>query len=249
MKGARSGPRSGKPRPPVARATAIGILLAGLAMACVPGAGAPEVSRTVNRTLSAHVDPAGSFVRLDSGEGDGLAVLEGWTFSTGELELRVRGEDVEGRSFVGLAFNVQNDSTYEAVYLRPFNFRTEDPARRLRAVQYMAQPEYPWNRLREASPGRYEAPARTAPDPDDWVRLRLVVTETRVQVHVDGSEVPDLVVERLSPSGEGGVAFWVGNGSGGDFALGERGVFGGRHSNPASDRTLRVEPPEPVPVG
>jgi hypothetical protein len=214
-------------------AASVGLLLAGAFPAAGQETAPPVISHVVNRSMSVHAGPPRPFVRLDVREGDGLAHLAETTFSTGVLEFRVRGEDAEGRSFVGVAFNVQNDSTYEAVYLRPFNFRTEDPARRLRAVQYMAQPEYPWNRLREESPGRYEAPARGAPDPDSWVLLRLVVSDTEIQVHVDGSELPDLVVERLGAPGEGGVALWVGNGSGGDFALGEPRVSGGRPPIPA----------------
>jgi hypothetical protein len=32
-----------------------------------------------------------------------------------------------------------DETTYEAIYFRPFNFATDDPARRLRAVQYVGQ--------------------------------------------------------------------------------------------------------------
>ncbi len=78
------------------------------------------------------------------------------------------------------------------------------------------------------------------------------MSETEVQVHVDGSELPDLVVERLSAPGEGGVAFWVGNGSGGDFALAERWVFGGPPPNVALSGTGGAvhwgsPPPHPPP--
>ncbi len=104
MNGARSGPRSGKPRRDGVRAVAFGVLITGLAAACSPATGGPEVYRTVNRTLSVLEEATRSFVRLDSGEGDGLAVMDGLAFSTGVLEVLVRGEDEEGRSSRGTAF-------------------------------------------------------------------------------------------------------------------------------------------------
>src|SRR5918995_290406 len=95
---------------------------------------------------------------------------------------------VQEMSFVGVAFGVQDDSTYEAVYLRPFNFRTPDTARAKRAVQYVSQPTYPWQKLRQESPGKYEQPVRPVPDPTGWVPLRLVVTRTQVSVYANAGD-------------------------------------------------------------
>ena len=53
-------------------------------------------------------------------------------------------------------------TTYDAIYFRPFNFRTSDPARRLRAVQYISHPTYTWNKLRAERPGVYEKPVNPA---------------------------------------------------------------------------------------
>ena len=178
----------------------------------------PAIARTANRSHSIVQENGRPVVRLDAKEGDGMAILEGAPFIEGTIELDVRGEDVQQQSFVGVAFGVQNDSTYEGVYMRPFNFRTPDTARAKRAVQYISQPTYPWPRLRQESPGKYEQPVRPVPDPTGWVPLRLVVTRTQVTVYANGGDEPDLVVTRLGDVKPGPVAFWVGNNSRGDFA-------------------------------
>lgn len=179
---------------------------------------APVIAHVVNRDLTRLQENSRSVVRLSAREGDGLAILEGVTFSEGVVELEVRGEDAQGRSFVGIAFHIRNDSTYEAVYLRPFNFRTPDPARQSRAVQYISHPAYPWNRLREEWPGKYEAAVQPALDPNDWVRLRVVVGDPEIRVYAGEGVEAILVVERLGDLTSGGVGLWVGNGSAGDFA-------------------------------
>ena len=178
---------------------------------------APTIERTVNRTQTIVQENGRPIVRLDAKQGDGFAIVQGPAFSEGTIDLLVRGEDVAQQSFVGVAWNVQNDSTYEAVYLRPFNFRTPDTARAKRAVQYVSQPAWPWPRLRTETPGKYEKPVLPIPDPNGWVPLRLVVTPTQVSVYANGGAEPDLVVQRLGEAKAGPVALWVGNNSRGDF--------------------------------
>jgi hypothetical protein len=181
-------------------------------------ASGPPITRIVNRDLQVLQEDSRSLIRLDAREGDGIAILDGAAFSEGVIELDVRGEDAQGRSFVGVAFHVQNDSTFEAVYLRPFNFRASDPVRQRRALQYISQPAYTWYRLREESPGAYESAVQPALDPDGWVRLRIVVSEPELQVYAGGGAEPDLVVQRLGGLKSGQIGLWVGNGSAGDFA-------------------------------
>src|SRR5215218_710459 len=168
----------------------------------------PAIERVVNRTHTVAQENGRSIIRLDAKPGDGFAVVKGAAFAEGTIELEVRGEDVQQQSFVGVAWAVQNDSTYEAVYLRPFNFRTPDTARAKRAVQYVSQPAYPWQKLRAETPGKYEQPVRPIPDPTGWVPLRLVVTPTQVSVYANGGAEPDLVVQRLGDVKPGPVALW-----------------------------------------
>jgi len=179
---------------------------------------ASTIVRTVNRAHTIVQENGRAVVRLDAKPGDGFAVVQGPAFAEGTIELEVRGEDVQQQSFVGVAFAVQNDSTYEAVYLRPFNFRAPDATRAKRALQYISQPAWPWSRLRAESPGKYEDSVRPIPDPTGWVPLRLVVTRTQVSVYANGGDAPDLMVARLGDARPGPIAFWVGNNSRGDFA-------------------------------
>ena len=53
--------------------------------------------------------------------------IEGSDFDQGTIEIDVRGRDVLQQSFLGIAFHGKDDKTYEAVYLRPFNFERRIP--------------------------------------------------------------------------------------------------------------------------
>ncbi|MGH9673836.1 MAG: hypothetical protein ACRD44_11705 [Bryobacteraceae bacterium] len=171
-----------------------------------------------NRSLTVITDAGRKGVRLTEAPGDGVAYLAGIEFSNGAIELDVRGKDVQQQSFVGVVFHGVDASTYDAIYFRPFNFRTEDPARRLRAVQYISHPVHTWQKLRTEHPGKYEQPVNPVPDPTGWFRARVVVASPKVSVFVDGAKEPCLVVSQLSDRQKGLVGLWVGNMSGGDFA-------------------------------
>ena len=174
--------------------------------------------KVFNRNVSSLSDKGKKGVHLDESPGDGVAYLEGIEFGNGTIEFDVRGKDVPQQSFVGLAFHGLDGATYDAIYFRPFNFRTEDPARRIRAVQYISHPTYTWQKLRAEQPGRYEQPVNPVPDPNDWFHVRVVVASPRVSVFVNEGKEPSLVVNQLSDRKKGRVGLWVGNNSSGDFA-------------------------------
>jgi hypothetical protein len=213
-------------RQPMSRLIARALVTAAALAACSSlGSGtvsqAPALHERLtvyNRRVTSLSDGARVGVRLDSAAGHGVAWLTGTDFSTGTIEADIRGKDVLQLSFVGIAFAGANDSTYELVYLRPFNFRAADSTRRAHAIQYVADPDYPWPRLRRDYPGRYEKPLTPPPDPNAWVRLRLVVTPSEVRAHVDDASSPSLIVDRLRPGARGRVGLWVGTRSDGDFA-------------------------------
>ena len=95
---------------------------------------------SVNReTALDNEDP--SAIAMNAKEGDGLAIINKLEFEKGIVHLDIRGENNPGRSFVGFAFNIQNDSTYEVVYFRPFNFVAKEAQRRAHMVQYIHHPE------------------------------------------------------------------------------------------------------------
>jgi len=171
-----------------------------------------------NRTASSLTDGSRKGIRMSESEGDGVAYLPGIEFADGTIELDVRGKDVQQQSFVGVAFHGVDATTYDAVYFRPFNFETDDPARRIRAVQYVSHPTYTWQKLRTEQPGQYEKPVNPVPDPNGWFHVRIVVASPKVSVFVDEGKEPALVVNQLSRRKKGLIGLWVGNTSGGDFA-------------------------------
>ena len=170
------------------------------------------------RTISRLTDGARKGVRLSEAEGEGPAYLPGIEFANGTIELDIKGKDVQGASFVGVAFHGVDGTTYDAIYFRPFNFKTEDQAWVLRAVQYISHPDHPWQKLRAAKPGQYERPVKPVPDPNGWFHARVVVASPKVSVFVDDGKEPCLTVDQLSDRKKGMVGIWVGNTSGGDFA-------------------------------
>ena len=172
--------------------------------------------KAVNRTLSIY-QQSPEAVEMNAGGGDGLAILEDISFENGTIELELLGENNPGRSFIGLAFNIQDDETYEAVYFRPFNFVATEPVRKDHMVQYICHPDYTWSRLREERTGEFENEIPVPPDPDDWFKAIIEVSEKSVTVYLNDGEEPVLKVERLSGMETDRIGLWVGNGSSGRF--------------------------------
>ena len=78
-------------------------------------------------------------------------------------------------------------------------------------------PDNDWKKLRDAHPGKYEFAITPPPDPDSWVKLKLVISGKTVNAFVNDSEKPALTVELLNDRPKGKVGLWVGNGSDGWF--------------------------------
>jgi hypothetical protein len=147
--------------------------------------------------------------KVDKGSNVGLALVQGLEFGEGTLEVDLKGKGKLLGSFVGLAFNVVDGKTFEAVYFRPFNFMRDPESFRARAVQYVAWPDNPWEKLRKATPGKYESTVNPVPDPADWFHARVEVTQKKVRVWVDDAKEPCLVVDRLASRTKGKVGLWV----------------------------------------
>ena len=171
----------------------------------------------VNRTATIEQDAGRVVLRLDEHADAGIAWLPIEEFEEGTIEADVRGRDLAQRSFVGLAFG-GNGKGYEAVYLRPFLFRTADTVARASSLQYMALPAYDWKRLRTEYPGRFERALPNPPAPTDWVHLRVAVDFAHVRAYIDGAPTPVLDVERISTDYRGRVGLWAGDGSDAAFA-------------------------------
>jgi hypothetical protein len=173
--------------------------------------------RAVNRDVT-KLQGSRDGVHMSEKAENGVVWIEGSDFAEGTIEVDIRGRDVFQRSFVGIAFHGKDDKTYEAVYLRPFNFRSDDPVRRQHAVQYIALPDYDWPRLRKEFPEEFENPVDQSVAPTDWVPLRVIVKGRAIQVYVGPVKSPALEVRKLGQNDRGIIGLWTGNGSDGDFA-------------------------------
>ncbi|MFY7959755.1 MAG: hypothetical protein ACOVVK_06735 [Elsteraceae bacterium] len=129
----------------------------------------------------------------------------------------------DSRAFVGIAFRAQPDgSRFEAIYLRMTNGTlaepTPPPPRNVRAIQYVAYPDFRFDRSRQEAPGVYEKAA--AVGPKRWHRLRLEVAGATARAFIDDAAEPALVVNdlRSGADGSGQIGLFVDDGTDGYFS-------------------------------
>jgi hypothetical protein len=170
----------------------------------------------VNRTARPVLE--NNSVRLSEAPDDGLMILKGSDLGDGDIELDIKGSHQMQQSFVGVAFHIQNATTFDAIYFRPFNFKSNEALRRSHSVQYISMPDNDWEKLRNQFPGKYEHEVFPAPDPDEWFHVKVVLKGIHVSVYVNNEQQPSLEVDRISRTTHGSVGLWVGNNSPGSFA-------------------------------
>ena len=171
----------------------------------------------INRGVSSINEKEYRGIRLDERYEDGIVWLRDFEFTSGIIEFDTRGKDVKQHSFVGIAFHGTDTTTFESIYLRPFNFtETQDP-KKSRMVQYVSKPTHTWQVLRGKFPGQYESFIEPAPAPDSWVHVKIVIEGTTISTYINKNTTPSLVVESLGNK-TGSVGFYVADTSGGDFA-------------------------------
>ena len=160
---------------------------------------------------------------LNAPDGARLAMVDGTDFADGTIELDLTGDTVPNapptmRGFTGIAFRVTNGgAAYESFYLRPKNGRAEDQEQRNHSTQYVSFPDFPWQRLRQETPGKYESYVDLVPG--EWTRMKIEVHGVKARLYVNGSTQPALIVNDLKrgPS-RGAVAYWIGPGTVAHFA-------------------------------
>lgn len=152
-----------------------------------------------------------------------FAVVPGTSFQDGTIEVDLTGDTAPDapanlRGFVGIAFRVTADrSQFECFYLRPKNGRSDDQLQRNHATQYISVPGFPWQKLREETPGKYESYVDLMPG--QWTHMKIQVAGTRAQLYVNGAEQPVLIVNDLKQAPvNGAIALWVGPGTIAHFA-------------------------------
>jgi pimeloyl-ACP methyl ester carboxylesterase len=158
----------------------------------------------------------------EAGRGEALAVVKGAAFHNGSIDVDVSGApsktaDTSARGFIGVAFRVAaGGARFEEFYIRPTNGRADDQLRRNHSVQYVAFPDWPWERLRKETPGVYESYADMTAG--EWTHMRIVVAGTSASLYVNGAAQPCLMVHDLKlGNSEGAVALWTGPGTEGYF--------------------------------
>lgn len=180
--------------------------------------GDSNIWEVFNRKVSVSNENGDVVLNFNSQPGDGFASLKNMEFTNGTIEADIKGKDVQGNSFVGIAFRGVNDSTFDAVYFRPFNFLSDDSARKSHSVQYISQPVYTWSKLRAEHTGEYEYRIDNPPDPNSFFHAKIVIEKPKISVYVNDAEQPCLVVNELSERKAGWIGLWVGNYSDGAFA-------------------------------
>ena len=154
---------------------------------------------------------------LNRKNGDGMAIINDLDFNEGVIELELKGENNPGKSFVGIAFNIQNDSTYEAVYFRPFNFQSDEKIRREHSVQYIYHPKYTWRFLRTNYEGQFESEFPRQPIPDEWFGVQVKIDNKKVYVYDQETNTELLSIERLTKQVSDRIGLWTGFNSKGEF--------------------------------
>ncbi len=151
-------------------------------------------------------------------DGARLALVAASDFQDGVIEADLTGDTLptaapDARGFTGIAFRSAADgSRYEAFYLRPKNGRALDQLQRNHSTQYISEPEYPWQRLRQDTPGKYESYVDLAPG--EWTHVRIEVRGAAARLYVNSAPQPALIVSDLKHGqSKGAIALWIGPGT------------------------------------
>jgi hypothetical protein len=183
------------------------------------GTRARPVTYRGRRAVEITEDPAAA----GSGSLEDVALIDKPEFKDGTVDVWVASilgprAAADDRGFIGLAFRSTPDrSRFENLYIRPTNGRADDQLRRNHSTQYASLPDYPWDRLRTDSPGKYESYVDLVPG--EWTRIRIVVSGQRATLFVNNAQQPCLVVTDLKMgASHGKIGLWIGPGTQGYFS-------------------------------
>ncbi len=190
---------------------------------CVRLTVSPELTRRLQALTPDQLTQLAQRGSIEGVDLEQLAVIEGSDFSSGVIEAEIAGAPAPdagagARGFVGIGFRVQPDlRTYDAFYLRPTNGRAEDQERRNHATQYISHPDWPWFRLRQESPSKYESYVDLVPGV--WTKIKIDVRGDKARLYVNDNPQPALIVNdvKSGANARGAVALWIGPGTIGHF--------------------------------
>lgn len=141
-------------------------------------------------------------------------------FSQGTIEVKVLSRILKtapshARGFIGVAFHINEDnSKFEAIYIRPSNAMSDDQLRRNRSTQYFAYPDFKFSDSRKSAPGVYESYEDM--ELNKWIAVKIVVKGKQAKLYLDGRKEPSLIVNDLRLS-KGGIGLFVDIGTEGFF--------------------------------
>lgn len=119
--------------------------------------------------------------------------------------------------FIGLFFRVSaNDSSFEAIYLRPKVGRVANQRFRNHAVQYISYPHAKFDTLRKIAPFRYESSAPVALN--EWITMRIEINGETAEMFINDLKYSSFIVDKLLGKNKpGGIGMYVDIGTIGYF--------------------------------
>lgn len=144
-------------------------------------------------------------------------------FSQGVIEVKVFSKILKtapshARGFIGVAFHINEDnSKFEAIYIRPANAMVDDQLRRNRSTQYFAYPDFKFTDSRKIAPGVYESYEDI--ELNTWIKIKIVVKGQQAKLYLDGRKAPSLIVNdlKLGQDAKGAIGLFVDIGTEGFF--------------------------------
>jgi hypothetical protein len=177
-----------------------------------------ELVRIVSQTVTYRGQKALRLTEAPDANNNAIALVNGVQFQDGTIDVDVAGLPSAGsnqgaRGFVGVAFrSTAHAGAYDCFYIRPTNGRADDQLRRNHSTQYVSEPDFPWQKLREEMPGVYESYADL--ETGAWTHLKIEVHGTRARLFVNGAAQPALIVNDLKRGVTSGqIGLWIGPGT------------------------------------
>lgn len=144
-------------------------------------------------------------------------------FSEGVITVKVLSKILKNapshaRGFIGIAFHInQDNSKFEAIYLRPANAMAEDQLRRNRSTQYFAYPDFKFTDSRKTAPGVYESYEDM--ELNKWIAIKIAVKGQQAKLYLDGRKQPSMIVNdlKLGHGAKGAIGLFVDIGTEGFF--------------------------------
>lgn len=121
------------------------------------------------------------------------------------------------RGFIGIAYRINEDnSAFDAIYLRPTNGRADNQFMRNHTVQYYAYPEYKFDRLRKEANGEYETYADIGLN--EWISIRIEIKDKKAVLYINNQKSPSFIVNEMKGNTKSGsIGLWVDIGTEGYF--------------------------------